>query len=171
MKLFPQPFHSLVFTERVLDDNDITFLGRWSFLPSTGQPPFHESQTEGDRAQATFSGTSSHLVPSPHAPITHHIPSSNLTPHLGISILIFGTTSPSAGNYSVTLDGNQSPIFSARSSFTNSNSLLFFASGLDANSSHQITVRNEGGTLQLKSGGFDVFSSGEPAYVVLIFYY
>jgi hypothetical protein len=56
------------------------------------------------------------------------------------------------------------------SSFTNTGTLLFFASGLAPNVSHQITIRNEGGTLALKSGGFTIFSSGEPTYVNLFFY-
>ncbi len=93
---------------------------------------------------------------------------STLLSCLGIAVRIFGTTSPTSGNYSVTLDGTQSPILSAKSSFINTDVLLFFASGLEANVSHLIQVRNEGGgILQLNSGAFNIFSSGEPTYVKL----
>jgi hypothetical protein len=98
--------------------------------------------------------------------LSHYL-KSNLTPPIGISVRIFGTTSIASGNYSVLLDDTQFPILSARSSFTSTNSLLFFASGLAANISHQVTIRNEGGgTLQIMSGGFTVFSSGDPTYVI-----
>ncbi|KAF7782135.1 hypothetical protein Agabi119p4_1511 [Agaricus bisporus var. burnettii] len=131
----PPQNSSDIFSDHTLDDNDISFTGQWS--PPSVATPFHESRSQGETAQVTFSG---------------------------ISVRIFGTTSPTSGNYSIMLDDVQSPIFSARSSFTQLDSLLFFASGLDPNVSHHIVVRNEGGSLQLKSGGtaFDIFSSGEP---------
>jgi hypothetical protein len=89
-------------------------------------------------------------------------------PSIGVSVQIFGTTSPASGNYySVLLDNTQSPIFSAASSFTGNNTLLYVASGLAPNVTHQVTVRNEGGgTLQLQSGGFTIFSSGDPMYAM-----
>ncbi|KAF5351626.1 hypothetical protein D9756_007762 [Leucocoprinus leucothites] len=130
----PDNFSEIIFTEHTVGDDNINFFGQWSFL-STSQPPIHQSQIQSDTARVTFSG---------------------------ISVRIFGTASPDSGNYSVLLDDRQSPIFSARSSFTNTNTLLFFASGLAANTTHQITIRNEGGLLQLKSGGFITFSSGDP---------
>ncbi|KAF9446217.1 hypothetical protein P691DRAFT_674052 [Macrolepiota fuliginosa MF-IS2] len=64
----PHPWHilispSLIFSEHPLDDKDVEFLGQWIPIPSSGQPSLLESQSQGDSAQTTFSGTSSRLAP------------------------------------------------------------------------------------------------------------
>ncbi|KAH9484874.1 hypothetical protein JR316_0001776 [Psilocybe cubensis] len=120
------------FRQDIVVDNDIAFLGRWSFEQIPTGSSFHTSSTVGDRAMATFNGT---------------------------ALLIRGTTSPGAANYSVTLD-NVTNSFSARSSFTDYESLLFFASGLDPNAMHSVEVRNQGGgELSLLVDGFSTFVS------------
>jgi hypothetical protein len=53
----PAPLN-VSFSSQTIDDNDIAFLGRWSFdTPPTGAS-FHSSQTLGDRAVASFNGRS-----------------------------------------------------------------------------------------------------------------
>ncbi|PPQ89465.1 hypothetical protein CVT25_011991 [Psilocybe cyanescens] len=120
------------FRQDTIVDNDIAFLGRWSFETAPTGASLHSSSTSGDRATAVFNGT---------------------------AFLIQGMTSPDAANYSVTLD-NVTSSFSARSSFTDYESLLFFASGLDPNAMHSVEVRNQdGGELSLLVGGFSTASS------------
>lgn len=64
-------------------------------------------------------------------------------------------------SYSVTLD-NVTTSFSARSSFSQANSLLFFASGLDAQATHKLEIINtEGATLVLPVGGTSVWALSE----------
>ncbi len=86
--------------------------------------------------------------------------------HPGTSFLVMGTTSPDGGNYSVTLDNSQ--IFlSARSSFTNNETLLYYSSGLDPTVVHNLSIINEDGShLILPVGGFRAFASMNPTYVV-----
>lgn len=158
--------HSITFSDHLLPDNNIAFQGQWTLMTST-QPPTRLSGVQGELAEATFSGTSCQYN-RPFLPqVVTMCRQSNSLSHLGISVRIFGTTSPTSGNYSVTLDGTQTPILSAKSSFVNPSVLLFFASGLEANTSHHIQLRNEGGgSLSLNSDtGFDILSSGDPTYV------
>ncbi|KAJ7693304.1 hypothetical protein B0H17DRAFT_1199824 [Mycena rosella] len=76
----------------------------------------------------------------------------------GASLLLRGSTSPDAGRYSVTLD-NVTTSFSGESSFTQADSLLFFASGLDAETVHNLEIFNtQGATLVLPVGGVSVFA-------------
>jgi hypothetical protein len=53
--LTPCLYFSENFTLRTLNDNDIAYLGQWSFQNSSGFS-FHQSSTVGDRALATFNG-------------------------------------------------------------------------------------------------------------------
>lgn len=120
------------FTLRTLNDNEIAYLGQWSFQNSSGFS-FHQSSTVGDRALATFNGT---------------------------TFLLKGTTSPTSGNYTVTLD-NISTTLSGKSSFTAHDTLLFFASDLDPKLNHSVEVRNDGGgNLALLFGGFNAYATG-----------
>ncbi|KAJ7187930.1 hypothetical protein C8R46DRAFT_1205155 [Mycena filopes] len=96
----------------------------------------HTSTTAGDSASLQFTGT---------------------------SFLLRGSTSPQAGSYSVTLD-NVTTSFSAKSAFSETDSLLFFASGLDAKKVHDLKVVNtEGATLVLPAGGASVFALQNPS--------
>jgi hypothetical protein len=62
--------------------------------------------------------------------------------HVGTAVTVTGIVSPSAGQYSVTLD-NQTTTFSAKCSFTKPDTLLFYVTGLDGNQTHDIAIRNE----------------------------
>ncbi|KAF5348482.1 hypothetical protein D9756_009662 [Leucocoprinus leucothites] len=128
----PDGFQLNDFANQTIDDKDIDFSGQWSLIVSNDRPAVHPSNTQGATAEITFSG---------------------------IPACTFGITSQVSGNYSVTLDGTQSPILSARSFYNNTDTLLYFASGLDVNATHQLTLRNEGGLLQFQSpGGFVALS-------------
>ncbi|KAF8210665.1 hypothetical protein K438DRAFT_1810111 [Mycena galopus ATCC 62051] len=95
----------------------------------------HQSTNAGDSAAMQFTGTAFQLM---------------------------GSTSPQAGNYTVTLD-NVTTSFSARSSFSEANSLLFFASGLDAQTTHHFNITNtQGATLVLPVGGASIWALDEP---------
>ncbi|KAJ7268659.1 hypothetical protein B0H12DRAFT_1320500 [Mycena haematopus] len=127
---FPSPSNisTLTFTEQVLNDT-FAFIGKWSFLNDSDSS--HQSTTAGDSASIQFTGTALQLL---------------------------GSTSPQAGNYTVTLD-NVTTSFSARSSFSQANSLLFFASGLDAETTHHLNITNtDGATLVLPVGGASVWT-------------
>jgi hypothetical protein len=76
----------------------------------------------------------------------------------GVAFVLYGTTSPEAGNYSVTVN-NQTVFYSAKSSFLEHDTLLHYSTGLDPSANHTVTVTNEGGgTLSLLEGGFGVYS-------------
>jgi hypothetical protein len=83
---------------------------------------------------------------------------------LGSAFTLMGLTSPSSGNYSVFLQPlspstDSSPIarsLTARSSFTQDHSLLFFATGLNESDVYSVEVINDGGLLSLDVGGFAV---------------
>ncbi|KAJ7282964.1 hypothetical protein C8J57DRAFT_55731 [Mycena rebaudengoi] len=125
----PTKASTLNFTEQVVNETAFNFRGRWSFQNDSN--PAHRSTTAGDSAAIQFTGT---------------------------SFLLRGSTSPDAGRYSVTLD-NITTSFSGRSSFTQSDSLLFFASGLDAEVPHNLEIVNtQGAALVLPVGGASVFS-------------
>jgi hypothetical protein len=85
--------------------------------------------------------------------------------HSGILFLLNGTTSPTSGDYTVVLD-NVATSFSAKSSFTTLDALLFYAGDLDPNVTHTVQVINDGGDLSLDVGGFTVFLT-EPAMFVM----
>ncbi|KAF7376434.1 hypothetical protein MSAN_00059000 [Mycena sanguinolenta] len=130
----PSDISNLTFTQQVLNDT-FAFVGKWSFLNDSDSS--HQSTTAGDSASVQFTGTAFQLL---------------------------GSTSPQAGNYSVTLD-NVTTSFSARSSFSQADSLLFFASGLDAETTHHLNITNTGGaTLVLPANGAIVWAlSGTPS--------
>ncbi|KAJ7091115.1 hypothetical protein C8R44DRAFT_719753 [Mycena epipterygia] len=125
----PSNVSSLTFTEQVLNDTAFAFRGQWSFLNDSNLS--HQSTTAGDSASVQFTGT---------------------------SFLLRGSTSPQAGRYSVTLD-NVTTFFSGQSSFSQPDSLLFFASGLDAEIIHNLEINNtQGATLVLPVRGASVFA-------------
>ena len=67
---------------------------------------------------------------------------------------MLGQTSPTSGNYSVQLD-NTTTQYNAHSSFTQSDSLLFFATDLDPTVLHTVTINNtDGSDLSLLIDGF-----------------
>nr|GAT58542.1 predicted protein [Mycena chlorophos] len=77
---------------------------------------------------------------------------------MGTAFQLRGTSSPNAGKYSVTLD-NITSTYNAQSSFTESDTLLFYASGLDANRMHHVEINNTGGaSLILPTQGAVVFA-------------
>ncbi|KAF8800211.1 hypothetical protein BYT27DRAFT_7200394 [Phlegmacium glaucopus] len=116
------------FRSQVINDNDIAFLGRWSFETAPTGDSFHTSQTLGDHAVTTFQGS---------------------------TFLLQGKTSPNSGNYTVTID-NTTTTLSGRSSFTSYTSLLFFVSDLDSTLVHSVAIANSGGGgLSLLVGGFN----------------
>ncbi|KAJ7217739.1 hypothetical protein GGX14DRAFT_695804 [Mycena pura] len=126
----PSNISSLQIQKYVLNDTDFSFRGHWSFVNDSNLS-YHQSTTAGDTALLQFKGT---------------------------TFLLRGFTSPEAGNYSVTLD-NVTTLFSSRSSFSQTNSLLFFSSGLDVEMIHTLLINNtEGASLALPVGGASVFS-------------
>ncbi|KAJ7495903.1 hypothetical protein B0H11DRAFT_2190182 [Mycena galericulata] len=125
----PSNLSTLNFTEQLLNDTAIAFRGQWTFLNDSDLS--HKSTTAGDSASLQFKGT---------------------------SFLLRGSTSPQAGRYSVTLD-NVTTSFNGESSFTETNSLLFFASGLDAETDHNLEIVNtQGATLVLPVNGASVYA-------------
>lgn len=134
----PAPPNATI-TKQTINDNDIAFFGRWSFETDPSGASFHTSQTLGDRAVTNFTGA---------------------------TFLLYGMTSPSSGNYSVTID-NVTTNLSSQSSFAGLDSLLFFASDLDCTSVHSVEVANSGGgNLSLLVVGFNTFvpSNAFPKY-------
>ncbi|KAJ7647011.1 hypothetical protein FB45DRAFT_186291 [Roridomyces roridus] len=121
---------ALDFTQQVVNDTAFAFRGQWNFLNDSDLS--HESTNVGDSATLQFRGT---------------------------SFLLLGLTSPTTGSYSVTLD-NVTTVFSGKSSFSNDHSLLFFASGLDAETVHDFEIVNtDGGTLKIPVANATVFAA------------
>ncbi|KAL1669703.1 hypothetical protein GGF50DRAFT_123010 [Schizophyllum commune] len=119
-------------------DGAISFSGGWADTDATDNAPAtHQSTGAGDTAQAEFNGT---------------------------AIFIRGQTSPNSSRYNVTLDGNMTTTLSARSSFTNHDVLLFYATGLDPNVTHTIDIVNDqdGAVLALNREGFSVMTVTPP---------
>ncbi|KAJ7772692.1 hypothetical protein DFH07DRAFT_170627 [Mycena maculata] len=127
----PSP-STLNFSEQVLNGSAVfSFSGDWTFQNDSTA---QESTTVGDSVSLQFMGT---------------------------SFLLQGSTSPTAGRYSVTLD-NVTTSFSGKSSFSEDDSLLFFASGLDAETMHDLKLTNtQGATLVLPFNGARVFALAE----------
>ncbi|KAF8659700.1 hypothetical protein AX16_001803 [Volvariella volvacea WC 439] len=136
---------NVTFATRPLNDANIAFLGRWSFIEDSDGSS-HVSTTRGDRVRTRFLGK--FILPSRskcYIYITLQL--------LGTSLQLFGTTSPQSGLYNIKVD-NITTTLSARSSFTNDNSLLFFTSGLSMDQYHTLEVENVDGSLAVRSGGF-----------------
>lgn len=73
---------------------------------------------------------------------------------IGTALTVTGAVSPSAGLYSVTID-NHTTTYSAKSSFTKLDTLLFYVTGLDGNQTHDIVIQNEEDkTLAIQASGF-----------------
>lgn len=88
---------------------------------------------------------------------------------IGSAITIYGLTSSYCGDFTVTLD-NITTTLSARSSYNNSNSLLFYATDLSQDLVHHITVINqESRTLALRAGGLNTtFFGNSTTYASVI---
>lgn len=115
------------------DDNDITFVGRWSYVTDSSGNSMHISNTAGDHAQTTF---------------------------IGSALTVYGLVSSYSGNYSVTLD-NITTSFSALSSYNNSNALLLFATELSQDTTHTVVLTNtQNTTFAMKVGGMNVTTFG-----------
>ncbi|KAG1751442.1 uncharacterized protein EDB91DRAFT_1243705 [Suillus paluster] len=126
------------------DDNDIAFVGRWSYVTDSTGSSMHMSNTAGDRAQTTFLCWS------------YYVP--NLIP--GSALTVYGLVSSYSGNYSVTID-NITTTFSALSSYNNSNALLFFATDLPQDIPHTLILTNtQNTTFALRVGGMNVTTFG-----------
>uniref|UniRef100_A0A0W0F8G9 Transmembrane protein n=1 Tax=Moniliophthora roreri TaxID=221103 RepID=A0A0W0F8G9_MONRR len=109
------------------NQNSMTLTGGWS-----SDSQLHQSNTAGDKAQASF---------------------------IGVSLQIRGTVSPTGGDYSVKLD-NSTYHYTARSSFTDENTLLFHAGNLSADTLHSLEITNDGGgSLILAVNGTTAFDS------------
>ncbi|KAK1230252.1 hypothetical protein PQX77_006681 [Marasmius sp. AFHP31] len=123
------------FTSQPLPDDAISFTGHWNYLDQSN-PPVQQSNTVNDIARASFIGT---------------------------SLQIRGTVSPEGGDYTVKLD-NLTTRLSARASYTQDNTLLFYSSGLDPETVHMYELTNEsGGTLTLPAANSSVvWASGDP---------
>ncbi|KAL0956634.1 hypothetical protein HGRIS_002768 [Hohenbuehelia grisea] len=124
------------FTRQPLPDQSVAFHGPWSFQKDTlGNSSSHESTTKDDRASTQF---------------------------IGSAVFLHGGISPNAASYRVVLDGSSTTL-SAKSSFSQADTLLFFATGLDANTTHSIEVFNaDGRDLSVQADGFIVTSNGNP---------
>ncbi|KAG1900570.1 uncharacterized protein F5891DRAFT_298567 [Suillus fuscotomentosus] len=115
------------------DDNDVTFVGRWSYVTDSSGNSMHISNTAGDHAQTTF---------------------------IGSALTVYGLVSSYSGNYSVTLD-NITTSFSALSSYNNSNALLLFATELSQDTTHTVVLTNtQNTTFAMKVGGMNVTTFG-----------
>ncbi|KAG0700833.1 hypothetical protein DFH29DRAFT_929911 [Suillus ampliporus] len=115
------------------DDNDIAFVGRWSYVTDSTGSSMHMSNTAGDRAQTTF---------------------------VGSALTVYGLVSSYSGNYSVTID-NITTSFSALSSYNNSNTLLLFATDLSQDIPHTVVLTNtQNTTFALRVGGMNVTTFG-----------
>ncbi|KAI6040207.1 hypothetical protein EDC04DRAFT_1522477 [Pisolithus marmoratus] len=120
-------------TPYTVNDTDIAFMGRWSYVTDGAGSPMHVSTTAGDRAQTTF---------------------------VGSAVTVYGLVSSFSGRYSVTVD-NVTTAMSAQSSYNNSNALLFFATDL-SQEAHLLTIVNEeNSTLALRVDGVNVTTYGE----------
>ncbi len=79
----------------------------------------------------------------------------------GTAFSLRGTTSPSAGRFTVNVDGETTTL-SGQSSFTNPDALLYFISGMNASMTHDILIMNdEDRDLTVLSEGFIVSASGD----------
>ncbi|KAF8709771.1 hypothetical protein AX14_013452, partial [Amanita brunnescens Koide BX004] len=127
-----------------INDSTIAWYGLWSFetVPQLGQ--VHRSTNVGDKVTAYFKGT---------------------------ALTLSGITTPYSAVYSVALAPSENDYttnsfllptnFSAKTSFTNPDALLFYASSLNPTVSYSLTVTNEdGGELMIKPGHFQVFEAG-----------
>lgn len=113
------------------------FVGAWSFVQDTsfglqgGSQDFHTSNSSGDYVSHIFNGKEISLRLMAHALTTLF---------LGSAITISGYRDYASGSYSVTLDGNVST-YDAQSSFE-APATLFFATGLSAGVTHNLTIIN-----------------------------
>ncbi|KAK7473108.1 hypothetical protein VKT23_001208 [Stygiomarasmius scandens] len=129
----PTNTSNLNFTEQVLPNNTVSYNGAWLLNTTTSS---RDSNVAGDVASVSF---------------------------LGTSFIIRGAVSPNGANYSVSLDNNIISNLSAKASFIRNDSVLFYASGLDPQSVHDLRISNDGGgTLSLLADGFSSFASGSP---------
>ncbi|KIM75935.1 hypothetical protein PILCRDRAFT_826769 [Piloderma croceum F 1598] len=118
------------FVSKTIDDNDVAFLGQWSYqsvFDENGQNlSFHYSVNSGDRVEIAFQGR---------------------------TVMASGFISDASGQYSVSLD-NQTSILSGHSSFSYSEALLFYATDIDDSRQHQLVIQNmEDRVLALKVNG------------------
>ncbi|KAH0589586.1 hypothetical protein J132_06672 [Termitomyces sp. J132] len=112
-----------------LNKSDILFSSNWGHQ-TIDNIQFHQSQTKDDVVKLTFSGA---------------------------AFLLSGMTSPAAGKYSVVLD-NSTSILTGQSIFNNTNTLLFYATGLDSTVPHHVQITNvDGSDLLLNQDGFQAF--------------
>ncbi|KAF4598047.1 hypothetical protein EYR38_006441 [Pleurotus pulmonarius] len=125
---------SLPIISNPLQEHVINFNGAWSFQNISSTGASHSSRKKGDRVATRFIGTAFSLR---------------------------GTTSPSAGRFTVHVDGETTTL-SGQSSFTNPDALLYFISGMNASMTHDILIINdEDRDLTVLSEGFIVSASGD----------
>lgn len=123
------------------DDNDIAFVGRWTYVTDSTGNFMHLSNTAGDHAQTTF---------------------------IGSALTVYGLVSLYSGSYSVTID-NITISFSALSSYNNSNALLFFATELSQDTPHTVVLTNtQNTTFAMRVGGMNVTAFGNATVATTI---
>ncbi|KAF5348641.1 hypothetical protein D9758_006765 [Tetrapyrgos nigripes] len=129
----PDNSSSTTFTEQPLDDTLVTFSGNWNINSTTS---FRQSQSANDTALVTF---------------------------LGTALIIRGALAPNGAKFSVLLDNSTTSGLSSKAPFTQNDTVLFYASGLDPQQVHRLEIINEdGGDLMLPLGSIFSFSSGSP---------
>ncbi|KAI5123979.1 hypothetical protein M0805_006391 [Coniferiporia weirii] len=135
-------------TNEMINDMEIQFTGSWTFVNDStvvpeGDHTCHLSQTSGDQAQYSFQGS---------------------------SVELGGLTNATSGLFNISLSsdsvssGVQQQQISSQSLFL-THTTLFYASGLDRNATHTITITNlENKTLGLDNMSITVVSGGESVH-------
>lgn len=140
----------------MVDDSSIAYRGSWTFQGNTTTGSFfHVTSQLGDSAQLTFNGKWYLPGASPHVP-TH-------VARAGTAISVSGLRDPTAGHYSVTLDGETTQ-FNAQSAWKEA-TVLFYMTGLDPEHPHSLIITNAGDHM-LAVGHINITSvSGDPMRV------
>ncbi|PFH49022.1 hypothetical protein AMATHDRAFT_41836 [Amanita thiersii Skay4041] len=138
-----------------INTTDIAFFGHWSFQndTTTSLGAFYRSTTAGDSITTRFSATTFLL-------------SGTTTPDSGIytvSLATFNSSTPPSSTNKAALLSNTTTRLTAKSSFTNPNALLYYASDLDPTHHHVLTITNsENAQLAINATGFQIFASSPP---------
>ncbi|KIJ68089.1 hypothetical protein HYDPIDRAFT_25534 [Hydnomerulius pinastri MD-312] len=111
------------------------------------------TQTINDSDDIAFMGQWSYIADSTGS-------SMHVSGSAGSAITIYGLISSNSGNYTVTLD-NVTTSLSAQSSYSDSDTLLFYATNLSQDMIHQVIVTNqENRTFALRAGGMNFTTFG-----------
>ena len=154
-------------TKNLISDTELQFTGSWTFVNDStvvpeGNHSCHITQAAGDQAQYSFKGAfyqSFSIISA--STVTNDL----RLPRAGSSIELAGLTNASAGLFNISLTSDSVAIqqqqLSGLSSFL-TYTTLFYASGLNPNTTHTLTVINaENKTLALESMNITVVDGGE----------